>query len=131
MLLVVQCFEHILQYLRAERFDQAFQLPETLHRDDLAALTTEAKFYNLTGFHNSLREMLRKPPPIMEHKFHYKSYEHCDSWEKHEKEVQELVRQGWEVRSTSMSAAYCTGIGVTRLCRLQKQPAQDIKAQRA
>lgn len=125
MLLVLQCFEHVLQYLRAERFDRAFQLPESLYRHELAALTAEAKFYNLASFHDSLRDMLKKPPPVMEHKFHPKDY--YDTWEEHGKQVEELVRQGWELRSTSMSAAHSTGIGVTRLCRLRQQPgAKDI-----
>lgn len=118
MLLCLQWFEHILQYLRAERHDLAFQLPESLHRDELAALTTEAKFYNLASFHDSLREMLRKPPPVIEHKFHYKDM--YSTWAEHGKGVQELVRQGWELRWTSISA-YGNDVGLTRLCRMQEQ----------
>ncbi|KAL3147265.1 BTB/POZ domain-containing protein kctd3 [Trebouxia sp. C0010 RCD-2024] len=108
-----KCFEHILQYLRADRHDQAFQLPESLKRDELAALATEAKFYRFASFHDSLREALRKPPPQFQHKFLYKEY--YTSWEDHGKLVQDLVKQGWELRKTSLSCSMGNSMGLTQL----------------
>lgn len=108
-----QCFEHILQYLRAKRYDQPFQLPESLQRDELAALATEAKFYRFARFHDSLREALRKPPPLVQHKFLYK--ESYTSWEEHGKQVQNLVKQGWELRETILSCAMGNNMGLTRM----------------
>ncbi|KAL3136440.1 BTB/POZ domain-containing protein kctd21 [Trebouxia sp. C0009 RCD-2024] len=108
-----KCFEHILQYLRAKRYDQPFQLPESLQRDELAALATEAKFYRFARFHDSLREALRKPPPLVQHKFLYK--ESYTSWEEHGKQVQNLVKQGWELRETILSCAMGNNMGLTRM----------------
>ena len=112
-----QCFEHILQYLRMERHDQAFKLPESLHTDELAALATEAKFYRFASFHDSLHYALTEPTPRFQHKFLYKEY--STSWDEHGEEVQWLVRQGWELHETSLSCSMGNSMGLTHL-RMQE-----------
>lgn len=109
----LQYFEHILQYLRSERYDHAFRVPESLPRDALAALATEAKFYNFVTLHQSLREALRKPPLVFQHKFLEKDV--YTSWEEHGKQIQDLLRHGWELHDTSMSASNGNVHGLTRL----------------
>ena len=93
-----------------ERHDQAFKLPESLHRDALAALATEAKFYGLDSFHDSLHDALREAIPQFQDKFLYKEY--STSWDEHGEEVQWL-------HETSLSCSMGNSMGLTHL-RMQE-----------